>query len=687
MVWFMLGRTRFQAGNITAAESACRRALTLQPNMIEAHLLLGTLLESGNNTNEAEACYRTVLELAPGNFDGHARLGMLMQNQGILDDAREYYQQALALNPNLPLVHFNLGTVLQELNELSEAEASYRSAIQFKPDYGKAYANLGYVLRIQGKREEAVAAYQQALRCEPDTAKIHYNLGLLLQELERADEAEQCQQTAIRLKPDYAEAHGSLGQLFQIKGDYTKAEASYKQAIKIKPDYAAAYHGLAVALNAMGRQAEAPAFCKEALRIRPDYVDAHIALAAALMALQQPDKALEHCNRALELEPDNINAIALNANIAIHTGDKDQAFDKLRPVLEKGLDDAGSDHLNAILAFSLVSKDLGRMDEAIQLMEQMLKQVHGASSRRSLHFNLGKLYDATGEYDKAFTHYQQGNESKPLTFDPNRHAAEVETIINTYTPDFMMRMPRATVRSNRPVFVVGMPRSGTSLVEQILASHPDVFGAGELPDIVLLPMSMHIALGTDRHYPQCLPLLTREKLDKFAQNYLDHLQELSADSTRVIDKMPGNFMHLGLIELMFPDARVIHCMRNPLDTCLSCYFQDFSRSHPYSYDFSNLAAFYKGYLKIMQHWRSLLSIPMIEVQYEETVANQEAVSRSMVEFCGLEWDDRCLQFHKTRRYVGTASYEQVRQPIYKNSAGRWKNYEPYIDTLRKELES
>ena len=395
---------------------------------------------------------------------------------------------------------------------------------------------------------------------------------------------------------------------------------------------------------------------------------------------------MEHCKRALELEPENINAISLYANVAIHTGDFKQAQHILRPILEKEINDVGPDHINAVLAFSLISKDLGRQDEAIHLMEQILPKITAISSKRSLHFSLGKLYDATGGYDKAFSNYKQGNASKTLTFDPQRHAHEVDAMIDVYSKKFMDSMPRATIRSDRPVFVVGMPRSGTSLVEQILASHPEVFGAGELTDIVQLPLSLHVILGTEQLYPQCLPQLTQDKMNAFTQHYLDKLASLSPDASRVIDKMPGNFMHLGFIELLFPDARIIHCMRDPIDTCLSCFFQDFSRSHPYSYDLANLGAFYNGYRKIMQHWRNVLSIPMYEIQYEELVANQETKSRELVEFCGLEWDERCLNFHETKRFVGTASYDQVRKPMYKKSAGRWKNYEHHIDVLKNSLE-
>jgi len=628
-----------------------------------------------------------VLELAPDNAEAFTRLGIVMHGQEQLDAAIEQYQQALRINPDLPLTHFNLGVAHQELHQYAEAETSYRNTIHLQPDYANVHANLGYVLNLQSKHEEAAAAYQQALIFDPDTAEIHHNLGLVLMAQGRTDEAENSLQTALRLNPGYTEAYINLAGLLQVKGDYPEAEAALRKAISNDPNSADTHQKLAIVLNSMGRQSEAVDSCREALRLKPDCVDAHIALAAAVITLQRPDEAMNHCNQALDIEPDNINAISLAANIAIHTGDKETASQTLRPLLEKGFDDFGPDHINIALAFALISKELGQQEEAIALLEKLLQDpVMPLGNRSNLQFNLGKLYDATGEYDKAFIHYQQGNTSKPLTFDATRHAAEIETLIKTCSPDFMLRMPRASIRSEQPVFVVGMPRSGTSLVEQILASHPEVFGAGELPNIIRLPLSLPAMLGSEKSYPHCLPQLTQETIDTLAQDYIDRLKQLSADAPRVIDKMPGNFMHLGLIELLFPNARVVHCMRDPLDTCLSCYFQDFSRTHPYSYDLGNLGAFFRGYEKIMQHWKSILSIPVIDVQYEELVSNQEQVSRSLIEFCGLEWDEQCLQFHKTKRFVGTASYDQVRQPIYRKSAGRWKNYEQHLGPLKEALE-
>ncbi len=685
--WLMLGGIHGILGNYELAVNCCRQAALHQPDLPDAHINLANALQQLGNTEEAIEIYQEVLKAQPDLAMVWFMLSRAQLQQENTTATESSCRRALSLQPDLAEAHFLLGTILEANGNAGEAETSYRNTIRLQPDHANAHANLGYVLNLQGRHEEAATAYQQALIFDPGNAEVHYNLSQALIALGRNDEAEDILQTALRLKPDYSEAYLNLAGLLQVKGNYPEAEATLQKAISYNPDSASAHQKLAVVLNSLGRQSEAVTCCQEALRCKPDFVDAHIALAAAIITLQKPDEAMEHCNRALEIEPDNINAISLAANIAIHSGDREAASQILSPLLGKGFDEFGPEHINIALAFALISKDLDQQEEATALLEKLLQDpLIPVGNRSNLLFNLGKLYDATGKYDKAFHNYQQGNASKPLTFDATRHDAEIETLIAAYSPDVMMRMPRASNRSEQPVFVVGMPRSGTSLVEQILASHPQIFGAGELPNIIQLPLSLSSILETEKPYPQCLPLLTQEKMDELAQDYLDHIGRLSDDTPRVIDKMPGNFMHLGLIELLFPNARVIHCMRDPLDTCLSCYFQDFSRTHPYSYDLENLGAFYRGYEKIMRHWKSILSIPVIDVQYEELVSNQEPISRSMIEFCGLEWDEQCLQFHKTERFVGTASYDQVRQPIYKKSSGRWKNYEQHLGPLKEALE-
>ena len=237
----------------------------------------------------------------------------------------------------------------------------------------------------------------------------------------------------------------------------------------------------------------------------------------------------------------------------------------------------------------------------------------------------------------------------------------------------------------RPVFIVGMPRSGTSLTEQILASHPEVFGAGELNDINESIAKLPAMIRNNNTYPGCIKDLNQEIADKLAQEYLTRLDSFSTEKKRITDKMPHNFVNLGLISLLFPEARIIHCLRDPRDTCLSLYFQDFGWIHPYATRLENLGNYYVQYKRLMKHWTSVLDTPILTIQYEDIISDQEHISRELVNFCGLDWHDDCLQFYASTRTVATASYDQVRQPIYKKSIGRWKNYEKHLDPLTMAL--
>ena len=226
-----------------------------------------------------------------------------------------------------------------------------------------------------------------------------------------------------------------------------------------------------------------------------------------------------------------------------------------------------------------------------------------------------------------------------------------------------------------------MPRSGTSLVEQIISSHPQVFGAGELQGINDIVSNMQSIIGSEKNYPECVTQAEQKDLTKFAKFYADQLNNLDPDALRITDKLPTNFFHIGLIQMLFPNARIIHCMRNPLDTCLSCYFQDFGGDYPWIYDLDNLALVYNEYIRIMHYWQHKLGVPIFNVRYEELVENQEMISKELINHIGLEWDDRCLKFHENRRFIWTASYNQVRQPMYKKSVSRWKNYEQKLSQV------
>jgi tetratricopeptide (TPR) repeat protein len=332
-----------------------------------------------------------------------------------------------------------------------------------------------------------------------------------------------------------------------------------------------------------------------------------------------------------------------------------------------------------LINFSQVCASLGRQDEAIAPLEARLAE-DGLYRREEiqLHFALGKLYDKQKSYDRAFGHYRRGNDLEPVQFNRAAYRDWVSAVIETYNPEFMLRAPRARNTSEMPVFIIAMPRSGTTLLEQVLASHPLVHGAGETGDIAsvsaeLLPL---IRGGT----------MTEKALDDHANRYLARLESLAGGAARVTDKTVNSFMDLGLIQLLFPKARIIHCVRNPLDTCLSCYFSKLSGSHPYSYNLDDLAAFYLQYHRIMQHWKRVLDLKFMEIRYEELVRDLEAGAKSMIDFLGLDWDPACLEFHKAQRQVTTISYDQVRKPIYTSSLNRWTHYAAHIEELRQALE-
>ncbi|MEF8794240.1 sulfotransferase family protein [Thiohalorhabdus sp.] len=304
-----------------------------------------------------------------------------------------------------------------------------------------------------------------------------------------------------------------------------------------------------------------------------------------------------------------------------------------------------------------------------------------------LYFQLGGLLDKAGDYGRAFEAFEQANALKPREYHPEQQEALFRRIREQYTADFLARAPRAGHGSRRPIFIVGMPRSGISLTEQILASHPDVHGAGELEDIGPCVNRLAEYTGSTRAMPVAVNDATSQALDQAAGDYLNRLAELVPEETpRVSDKMPHNFLNLGAMALMFPEATFIHTRRDPRDTCLSCYFQNFlAQGLTFAYDLRSLGHYYRLYEGLMAHWREALPGSLYDLQYEELVADPETKVAELLDHCGLEWDDRCMRFFETDRDTKTASYDQVRKPLYTSSAGRWQRYADPLGPLVEEL--
>jgi len=633
-----LGNLLRDLGEFDAAVASCRRALKIKPHFAAAHSNLGAALRGLGQLEDAVASYRRAIAYKPDFAEAHSNLGNALRSLGQLGDAAASYRRAIAHSPDLTEAHSSLGNILLDLGQLDDAAASCRRALELKPDSAEAYCDLGNALRALGKRDEAAACYRRALELNSDYAQAHNNLGNALRDLGRLDEAAVSYREALKLKPDMAEAHNNLGNALRDLGRLDEAAVSYREALRLKPDLAGAHNNLTIVLGQQGRIAEAESVCRGALEMFPNSA-ATIALLAKLHAdkgrFAEAETLFKH---AISFEPDSPEAWAGIAGLR-----------------------------------KLTECDAAWLAEAQRIAEQ------GVSPRQEaqLRFAIGKYFDDVGDFPQAFSNYQRANDlAKPYTvlFDKQRHTKAVDLIVRSYNQSSVTPNRTVPSTSRRPIFIVGMPRSGTTLAEQILASHPDVFGAGELPFWNVASSSFDSSTLSSETGAAIL--------SELAADYLGMLQDLAPQADRVVDKMPANFWNLGLIHAVFPHARVIHMRRNPLDTCLSIYFQNFWAAHSYANDLGDLAYYYTEYCRLMEHWRSALPFhAMLDVPYEELIDDPEAWTRKMLEFIDVPWDPVCVDFHKVSRTVTTASKWQVRQQIYRSSVGRWRNYERFLGPL------
>ena len=584
----------------------------------------------------------------PADAEAWLARGVACSQTGQMEEAEQHCRQALALAPGHTGTQFALVGILQHLGKLDEVVSIYQSLLVQSPDSVEILNNLGSALRAMGRLDEAGSYLGRARALRPNGPIILNNLGLIEKDRGNLAGAVEFYQQALNSKPDYGEAYYNLANIQQLQGLIDEAEANYRRAIDYQPDLVMAYHALGQLRGSRGDM----------------------------------DGALEILERARELQPGFADAAAAIAEIHEKKGDYAKAFEILTPLLETAPPPPG-----AALCFARLAPRDGRQQEAIDLLEQQLENpALPPGVKRDIQFALGDLKDSLGTFKEAFDHYRRANDVNMPRAAVEASMAQINVIKDVFSTESPSYDVRSDNTSEQAVFIVGMPRSGTTLVEQILASHPAVTGAGELDDMGRLLNSFPGRFGPTKSYPTCIDELSAPELGTLANVYLEGLSAHGPGSARITDKMPHNFLHLGFIDRILPGARVIHCVRDPLDTCLSIYFHNFTTNHPYASSLEDLGTYYKAYRELMDHWKNVLRIPVLEVAYEDLVANQEPVSRNMVEFCGLDWDERCLDFHTSERVVTTPSHNQVRQPLYDRSVGRWKNYEEFLAPLRAALE-
>lgn len=623
-------------GRYAELEGKARELLGVHPTAGVVWQLLGVSLAAQGK--DALHALTMAAKLLPDDAGAHNNLGNALGRLGRLDDAVAHYRRALLLNPQLAEAHNNLGHALLDLGQAQGAAASCRRAADLKPRYAEAHDNLGSALLDLGRPRDALASHTRAIEIDPDFAEAHNNLGNALLELGRLDEALASYRRALAINANFAGAHNNLGNGLRALGQLTEAQACYRRALQINPNFAEAHRNLGIAQRLQGRTEEAQASCRRALDINPQSAATFTVLAEASADRGEFAEAEDLFKRAIAVEPTCPEAWAGRTRLR-----------------------------------KMTLGDTAWLSQAQRIAGQ------GLPPRREicLRYALGKYFDDIQDFEQAFMHFRRANEltkQTRLEHDRQRLTQAVDLTIESYDRHWLNRPRTGAGDSARPVFIVGMLRSGTTLAEQILASHPAVFGAGELTYWSAAAATYRPAVRDEQ--------LSASALNTLAVDYLRLLRTLSADAARVVDKMPTNFAFLGLIHAALPNARIIHMRRNPLDTCLSIYLQHFETIVSYANDMEDLAHYYAEYLRIMNHWRSTLpERAMLEVPYEGLVADQEGWSRKMLDFIDLPWDPRCLDFHRTRRTVLTASKWQVRQTISKASIERWRNYEKFLGPL------
>ena len=671
------------AGRLPEAEVILRQILKSNPQNAHALHLLGVVTYQAGQPILAFDLIRQAISIEPQAALFYSNLGEMYRQQGRIDEAIDFGRKAIGLDPTMASAHSNLGIAFFDARKYRESELSHRNALAITPNILHSLNNLGSIERALGNKSEALAWYRKALEVNPDYLEALTNIGAVLMEDDRPEEAMQPLLKVLNFYPESPEALCNLGLAYFKLDDFEKAEALLRRSLCSRSDYPEALIGLSQVLFQVERLNESESLLKEVLKRAPDRSDAWSQLGAIYTEQGNDGLANAAYDKAISINEDNTDALIGLANLKLESGKIKEAILDLKLALEIDPNNLGARfHLTQ-------AQRVEEGDENLRALEIKAAgtEIMRPEKRISLHYALGKSYDDLREFDKAFHHFSEGARIKraSLNYSADADQERAQKVIEAFSKDRFAALSGGGDPDKSPIFIVGMPRSGTTLTEQIIASHPMVYGAGELHDLFEI-IQEPFADGTSIPYPDNISKVSRDMVALWGGEYIRRLKMRNDNAARITDKMPANYMALGLIPLMLPNAKIIHVIRNPIDTCLSCFTHLFNRHQDPTYDLVELGRHYMNYVNVTNHWRSILPTgSFLEVRYEDIISDIDAQARRLIDYVDLPWDDSCLDFYKAERKVRTASVTQVRQPIYQTSVDRWRSYEKYLGPLLEQL--
>lgn len=556
-------------------------------------------------------------------------------------------EEAGRLKPGEGEIHLELGRALNNLSRLPQSRVAFGEAVRLLPKSAIAWNNLGHVCRAMGDIEAASEAFGKALALDPGSSRALVNVASVCLARGEVERGLRLLRRAEAADPSDPMPRSQIGDVLQNLGRYEEAERSYAAALGLDSDYADALTGMGAVMLALGKHDAAEDRLRRALELRPHD---QVALASLVHVLE------------LRGQPEEILSLIDSRNWP-------------------------STPAWAAIAAARQLLRLGQTQEAAARLGKTDWQNKSPRDRAAALNVRARILESQGDYEGAFQCFHASNTACPSSFDPDGFRNTIDRLIGFFTRERLSRLPASGCQSERPVFIVGMPRSGTSLVEQILGCHTRVHACGERTDLYRLPRQLSGGSPAAK-WPECLAELEPKVLERSARDYLEREIDIPAGTLRATDKLPANLLNLGFLQLLFPKARVIYCRRDPMDVGLSCFQQDFeSRGMDFARDLSHIGLYQQGCQRLMEHWGQVLDLGMQIVDYETLVADPERHIRALVSFLDLDWEDDCLRFHQSDRVVRTASHAQVRRPVYDFSIGRWRRYQEWLGPLRESLET